>query len=104
LAIRDIEGDYDYKYKQMGLMALICLTLSHGNANAERGFSINKFALENRSSLKESTIIAVRTVKDVLKDHESVPNFPISSKLLEMVATSKQKYLQFLESEKLLKT
>jgi hypothetical protein len=65
LAIRDIEGDYDYKYKQMGLMTLICLTLSHGNANAERGFSINKFALENRSSLKESTIIAVRTVKDV---------------------------------------
>ncbi|CAH0562798.1 unnamed protein product [Brassicogethes aeneus] len=43
------------KYFLLSSVALTFLSLSHSNATAERGFSFNKFILENKLSLKENT-------------------------------------------------
>ena len=36
------------------------LSLSHANSDPERGFSENKYILEDRSLLKVATIVALR--------------------------------------------
>ncbi|CAH0555059.1 unnamed protein product [Brassicogethes aeneus] len=99
-SIKDIVGQY--KYTQLALMARIVLTISHGNANAERGFSLNKYILNDKNSLDKSTIIALRMIKDNLKDSQAVKNFPMSVTLLQMVGNAKRKYTEYLETQKLL--
>ncbi|KAJ6642316.1 hypothetical protein Bhyg_07263, partial [Pseudolycoriella hygida] len=56
--IKNSEGED--KFSQLTKLAKTYLSLSHGNADPERGFNINKLLLGNREELKPDTITAIR--------------------------------------------
>ena len=52
------------KYKKLAALSLNVLKLSHGNADPERGFSINKKLIEIYSiSIGNDTLQAIRLIK-----------------------------------------
>ncbi len=78
--LRDVLGQP--KYPNLCLLVKAALSLSHGQADVERGFSANKLLLlEERPALKNKSIIAIRTVKDALKKYNSVEEVPLSNEL-----------------------
>lgn len=85
-------------YKELADMVKAVLSISHGNAVPERGFSLNKNLLENRTSLKEETIVALRVVKDSVILHGGVGNFPIDKGLLNSVKNSRAAYQVHLDN------
>ena len=47
--------------------------ISHGQADVERGFSVNKYVVnETRVTLKQHTISAIRTVNDVINKYKEL--------------------------------
>lgn len=53
--------DGSAKYPQLYIFVKCLLSLSHGNAVPERGFSVNKKILESHgTSIGEDTIVALR--------------------------------------------
>ncbi|KAJ6649103.1 hypothetical protein Bhyg_04336 [Pseudolycoriella hygida] len=88
------------KFDDLSKLARTCLTLCHGNAAPERGFSFNSTMLQNREETKEDTIIAIRIVKDAILHYGKVEDFPITRRLLDLCASSRQKYFLHLEVEK----
>ena len=74
------------------------LTVSHGNATVESGFSINEALLLN--NMKERTVIAQRTVYDSIIKHGGVLNVPIKKELINRVRGSHSSYQVFLEEQK----
>lgn len=56
-------------FLELAELSLHCLCISHGNAVPERGFSLNKYLLEDRSSMKERTIEALRLTKEFILLH-----------------------------------
>ena len=51
------------KYPRLASIIKCILTISHGNAGPERGFSINKTILQvHGSSLGEDTLVSIRRV------------------------------------------
>lgn len=52
---------------ELATLAIDCLCVSHGNAIPERGFSINKHLMQDRTQLQEKTIEAIRFVKESLE-------------------------------------
>lgn len=100
--IGQIKSDDGFlKYPQLFALAKCCLTLSHGNAAPERGFSINKNILQvHGTSLSESTLIALRRVKESLILHGGELNIPITKSLLKSVENSYSKYKADMEIRK----
>lgn len=67
-------------------LAKTILSLSHGNAVPERGFSINKYILAaHGNALKEKTIVALRLVKDELCSVGGMENFKVTKSLMRFV-------------------
>lgn len=59
------------------------LSVSHGQGDVERGFSLNKhIIIEPRVLLMQRTVVALRTVKDVVNRYESVDKIPVSRQLI----------------------
>ncbi|KAG8192189.1 hypothetical protein JTE90_009953 [Oedothorax gibbosus] len=55
------------KYKNLSKLIKSCLSIYHGNADVERGFSLNNnIVSDNRCSLAESTIVSIRRVQDAI--------------------------------------
>jgi hypothetical protein len=75
------------------------LSLSHGNAAPERGFSVNNSLLsKKRLALGEQAICAERIVKEAVRLFGSVTNIPITK---EMIASSRRAYAEYaLQLEK----
>lgn len=96
--IQNLQGES--RYEELSNLVLACLSLSHGNADAERGFSVNKAVLHHRELLKEDTIVAIRMVKDAIIQYGSVENFPMPRRLLDLCAASRKKYFVHLDIEK----
>lgn len=86
-------------YEDLSQLAKTVLCLSHANSDPERGFSENKNVLKDRDNLDDETIIAIRMVKDTLKNVE-VTDFPIGRRLFQMCSNARQKYFVFLEQQK----
>jgi len=59
------------KYNNMVVVVKAASCISHGHADVERGFSINKYVV-NEVTLKQHTISAIRTVKDVINKYKAV--------------------------------
>lgn len=76
------------------------LSLSHGNAAPDRGFSLNKSVLQNREQTNEDTITAIRMVKDAVLIYDKPENFPITRRLSDLCASSRKKYFLHLDVEK----
>ena len=68
----------------------IVFTISHGNANVERGFSVNKECLiEN---LQEKSLIARRVVYDAVNDVDGIENVSITKAMIQSVKNSRSLY------------
>ena len=64
---RLVDSEGKSKFKILSLLCLCILTLPHGNAESERGFSINKAILVLCGfSPHEETLEALRFVKDFI--------------------------------------
>lgn len=85
------------KFSNLAILVKSCLSLPHGNADVDRGFSINNAVVtRNRVCLSEASIIAVRHVKR----NGEISHFPITEKLLTSVGQSYSKYKAAIEAEK----
>lgn len=69
----------EVKYPLLTAMVKTLLTLSHGNAAPESGFSINKAMLVTHgNSFDEETLSSLRIVKDAIIHAGSFLNIPIT--------------------------
>lgn len=77
------------------------MSLSHGNAGPEQGFSINKALLDAHGTLlSEDMIIALRRIKHRIIQVGGVLKFEITKPLLKSVQISRNKYNEELAAKK----
>ena len=89
------------KYPQLFSLVKAVLSLSHGNASPESGFSINKSILDTHgNSLDPDRIQALRIVKDFIIKHGSYLNVDTTKKLLHSVKNSHIKHKADFEEKK----
>jgi hypothetical protein len=88
------------KYTHLGKVVRAALCLSHGQADIERGFSLNKAILSDRTALSERTLCGLRTVKDVIEQYSSVVEVPITRGILSAQRNAYQKYKAALDAAK----
>ena len=94
-------SDGQPKYPSLVSLFKLVLSISHGNSAPENGFSINKAMLDIHGySLGESTIEALRFVKDVILKHSSILDIPITRSLLDNVKDSRKRYMADLEAQR----
>ena len=89
------------KYPTLGKLVRAALTLSHGQAHVERGFSLNKtLVTSDRSCLKERSINGLRTVQDRVKHAGSASLVPITAKTINAFRSAHSKYKAMRDAEK----
>jgi len=82
------------------LVVKAVLCVSHGQADVERGFSLNKHIVdETRVNLKQHTISALRTVKDVINKYQEVEKIPVTRDLIRRFRGAHAAYTEFLSSQ-----
>ena len=87
------------RFPQLAALVKSVLTLSHGNAGPEQGFSINKSILDAHGTrLREDTIVALRRVKHRIIQVGGVLNFQINKQVLESVKLSRGRYEEELKA------
>ncbi|XP_077554006.1 uncharacterized protein LOC144168889 [Haemaphysalis longicornis] len=98
LCLKDIMGALRYPLLSKVIKAL--LSLPHGNADAERGFSENKHLIDGRSSLNIASINGMRHVKSFLQRYDGdATKVPLNPDLLKSVRQARAKYAQRLSLE-----
>lgn len=96
-----VDSDAQKKYVHLSFVGKAALTLSHGNAAPERGFSVsNALVIKERGSLSERSIVAVRVVKEAIRMYGSCTNVPITKEMLHAVKQAHSEYAAFLENER----
>lgn len=89
--IRDENGSL--KYENLWTLAKCIMLLSHGNADPEREFSINKHLLSIHGySIGEDTVQAIRLTKDYIIKCGGSEKVPITKKLLKSCKEARSKY------------
>ena len=89
------------KFSNLSKLAHCVLVIPHGNAEPERGFSINKHVLNiHGNSLKEDTIVALRLVKDCLIRAGGVEKFVVTKELISLAANRSRSMMIILEKIK----
>jgi len=63
------------KYNSLMVVVKAVLCISYGQADVER-FPVNKHVINKRVKLKQHTISAIRTVKDVINKYNEVEQIP----------------------------
>ena len=97
--IKDENGNQ--KYIQLTKLAHAILVLPHGNAEPERGFSINKHVLDRHSqNLSEETLEAIRTTKDVLIHCGGLEHLAITKEMVEAHKSSHSSYQKALDEKR----
>uniref|UniRef100_A0A2L2YE91 Uncharacterized protein n=1 Tax=Parasteatoda tepidariorum TaxID=114398 RepID=A0A2L2YE91_PARTP len=86
------------EFSELFEVATIILTLSHGNAAVESGFSINKDMLVE--NLKDEFLVGLRTVYDAIHFYGGVLNVPLSKDLLHYAKLARGRYQQALEKQR----
>ena len=89
-------------YKNLYTLAVHCVfVIPHGNAEPERGFSINKHLLSiHGNSTKEDTLVALRFVKDGLIRIGGLKNFVVTKDLIKCCREARNKYEESLRMER----
>ncbi|GBM14464.1 hypothetical protein AVEN_255922-1 [Araneus ventricosus] len=89
------------KYRNLWKVVEILLLLSHGLATVEKGFSINKkVEVEN---MKELSYVSQRLVCGYINTAgDSIHNIKIANIMRTYVSNARQKYMKYLEDQKLL--
>lgn len=89
------------KYPILGKLVKAALTLSHGQAHVERGFSLNKtFVTTSRSCLNEKSINGLRIVQDKVKHEGGANKVPITAKTIQAFRRAHSKYKSLKEAER----
>ena len=95
-------GNYmqdDIQFAKLWDIFKMLLTISHGQASVERGYSVNKdMLIEN---LHEKTVVALRTVHDsisTLEDHFT--KLPLTPAMKRHVMSARMRYGQYLDEQK----
>lgn len=89
------------KYDTLAKLSLCILALPHGNADPERGFSLNKNILAVHGySIKEETLEAIRLVKDFIIRKNGVMNIEINRDLIEHCKDSHTRYQCYLNEQR----
>ena len=87
------------RYKELSSVLIIILTLSHGQADVERGFSLNPGVLED--NIKEKSVVSKRIIKDHMISHDLQPDtVEITNELRKSCQHARQRYHTHLEEEK----
>lgn len=85
------------QYSHLWKVIKIVLTLSHGQALVERGFSLNKeIVVEN---FKEESLVVLRLVCDELKSVD-LHEVPITKELLSYARSARMRYQNYLDDQK----
>ena len=88
-------------FPSLSFVAKTCLTISHGNAIAERGFSVNTALMtKGRLSLEETTIWAVRVMKEAIRLYGTPTAVPVTRSMISAVRQAHSQYLSLVEAEK----
>ena len=85
-------------YEKVWSVVTNVLTLSHGQASVERGFSTNKQI--SKENLQEHTFVALRQVHNHIRSVAGANNVEITKKLILSVASPRQKYMAYLDEQK----
>ena len=87
------------RFRELALLLKVILTLSHGQAAVERGFSINNsLSIVN---ISEKSLVCKKLVKDhLLSNQQEAHTVLITNQLIRSVATARQKYKESLEEER----
>jgi hypothetical protein len=97
--LKDSEGNL--KYSHLAKLCFCVLSLPHGNADPERGFSLNKNILNVHGfSIKEDTLEAIRIVQDFIVRSNGVMNIPMTKDLFEHCKSSHTRYQCYLEEKR----
>ena len=89
------------KYEEIAEVLKIVLTLSHGQASVERGFSHNNAVFHTNMSAE--SVISKRLIKDHMLFHKLKPyTIEITDPMIRAFKSSHLKYQLHLESEKLI--
>lgn len=83
------------QYAELYKVIKIILMLSHGNAEVERGFSVNKHLLHD--NITEKSLIAQRLVHQAIRQEKSILNIKIDNKMLAAVKLASQRRKQHLQ-------
>ena len=87
------------EYQDLWLTMQLLLTLSHGQATVERGFSVNKEVLT--PNLQEVSLQAIRHVQSsVLAQNIKVADFIITEALLSSCSHASNRYNMYLMEKK----
>ena len=79
------------KYANLAFVIKMILTLSHGQATAERSFSIYKSVVD--ANMKEESIVARKTIKDHMLSNDIQPDMiEISNTMINFYRSARQKY------------
>lgn len=85
-------------YNELWSVVKLLLTLSHGQASVERGFSVNRqVSTENMNELSH---ISQRIICDAVNVAGGICNVPITKELRTSVASARNQYRAFLETRK----
>lgn len=88
------------KFPALIALASCVLTLSHGNGDPEKGFSINKHLLKiHELTRSESTIEGLRLVKDFIIRNSGVEKVSISKTVIKKAQNSHAFYKAKLAEE-----
>ena len=89
------------KYSDLWVLVKCVMLISHGNADPERGFSINKHMLNIHGySLGEDTIVAIRMIKDYIIKCGGSEKVPVSNALLKSCKQARNRYHADLEEKR----
>ena len=90
------------KYQALMKLASIALTLNHGNADVERGFSKNKLLLtSHRTRLEMPAINGLRTVSSYVSKYQSEPHrLPFSKDVANSIRSSHARYEERKKKER----
>ena len=87
------------KSQQLWITMQLILTLSHGQATVERGFSVNKEVLA--PNLQETSLVAMRLVHSLMQAAKcKVADFVVNDALLSSCAHARNRYQMYLMERK----
>ena len=87
------------KYPELSEFVALILTLSHGNSDVERGFSLNKGV--QKDNISEKSVVSKRHIKDYMYSNELKPySVEITNELCKSCAQARSRYHQYLEDER----
>ena len=84
------------EYKDLWKIIKILLTISHGQAAVERGFSVNKDSMKD--NLQETSLVSRRIVHDAMKDVK-LSDYEIPKGLEESCSHASSRYKLFLSQK-----